>query len=114
MTSISTFNHEGLKMGIISSTGPGPVVEGTPEFTTFMFDQSRAKVGVWQVTPGAYRMEYGEKAYEVFTILEGVAEITEEGGEPRTYRAGDTVVLGANFHGIWRTIETVKKVFVSL
>lgn len=114
MSNISSFNQTNLKQGTVSDKGPGPIVAGSPEFTTFMFDQSRAKVGLWQVTLGSYRMEYGENAYEIFTILEGIVEIAEDGGETRTYRAGDTVVLRANFRGTWRTIETVTKVFVSL
>lgn len=114
MSKIASFNQQGLAHAASSSKGPGPTLEGSPEFTTFMFgDQSHAKLGVWQATPGVYRMEYAETAYEIFTILEGVTEITEEGGETKTYRAGDTVIINGNFRGTWRTIETVKKVFVS-
>ncbi len=114
MSKIGSFNQSDLGKGTVSDKGPGTVVAGTPEFTTFMYEQGRAKVGVWQVTQGSYRMEYGENAYEVFTLLEGVVEIAEDGGETKTYRAGETVIIRANFRGTWRTIETVKKVFVSL
>lgn len=114
MSNIRSFNQEDLARGHVSDKGPGPVVDGKPEFTTFMFDQTRAKVGVWQITSGSYRMEYGENAYEIFTILEGAVEITEDGQEPCIYNKGDTVIIGGNFRGTWRTIETVKKAFVSL
>ena len=41
-------------------------------------------------------------------VLDGVIELTEDGGETVTYRAGDSFVMKPGFTGTWRTIETVR------
>ncbi|TIQ41392.1 MAG: DUF861 domain-containing protein, partial [Mesorhizobium sp.] len=33
-------------------------------------------------------------------------------GETKTYRAGDSFVMKPGFVGVWRTIETVRKIYV--
>lgn len=114
MTQIASFNVDGLKTVTPSKKGPGAVLSGNPQFSTYMFSQERGKIGIWEITEGGYRMEYGENAYEIFTILEGTVEITEDGGAPITYTKGDTVVIRSNFKGNWRTIAPVRKMFVSL
>ena len=45
-------------------------------------------------------------------LLEGVVELTPEDGEPVTYKAGDCFVMKPGYRGLWRTIETVKKIYV--
>ncbi|KSV80800.1 cupin [Sinorhizobium fredii USDA 205] len=45
-------------------------------------------------------------------ILSGLVEIEEKGGETKTYRAGDSFVMKPGFVGVWRTIETVRKIYV--
>lgn len=41
-------------------------------------------------------------------------ELTEDGGTPRRFRAGDTFVLRPGFVGTWETIETVRKLWVAV
>jgi uncharacterized cupin superfamily protein len=43
-----------------------------------------------------------------------VIELTEDGGEPVTYRAGDSFVMKPGFTGTWRTIETVRKIYLTV
>ncbi|GHH88823.1 cupin domain-containing protein [Streptomyces capitiformicae] len=45
-------------------------------------------------------------------ILAGIVELTPEGGEPVVYRAGDSFVMKPGFVGVWKTIETVRKIYV--
>lgn len=93
---------------------PDRLVSGDPRFRTWAQDESRGgnvRTGVWEATPGETRSIKGESC-EFCHILEGVVEIAEDGGEVRTYRAGDSFVMKPGFTGIWRTIETVRKIYV--
>jgi uncharacterized cupin superfamily protein len=69
------------------------------------------RAGVWEVTPGAYRAIKGT-TWEFCSILSGVSEITEDGKEPVVMRAGDAFVMKPGFTGVWRCIETTRKVWV--
>lgn len=93
---------------------PERLIEGRPEFDTWAMDDSRdgsIKSGIWQATPGLTHSIKGE-TFEFCHILEGVVEITEQGGAPVTYRAGDSFVMKPGFVGTWRTLETVRKIYV--
>ncbi len=45
-------------------------------------------------------------------ILSGIIELTEQGQPPRIFRAGDSFVMKPGFVGVWKTIETVRKIYV--
>ena len=53
------------------------------------------------------------ETWEFCLILSGVAEITEDGHPPITYRAGDCFIMKPGYLGTWRTLETVRKVWVA-
>ena len=44
----------------------------------------------------------------------GIVELTPEGGEPVVYRAGDSFVMKPGFVDVWKTIETVRKIYVTV
>ncbi|GGZ31208.1 cupin domain-containing protein [Asticcacaulis endophyticus] len=69
------------------------------------------RAGIFESTPGTNRSIKGE-AWEFCAILSGVAEITEDDHEPITYRAGDYFIMKPGYTGTWRTIETVRKIWV--
>lgn len=98
-----------------SVSGPLPErhISGDPVFRTW--DQESAKgnisAGVWEASVGEYKSIKGE-AFEFCHIISGVVEITPDGGEPVRYSAGDSFVLKPGFEGVWKTIETVRKIFV--
>ncbi|MDQ0473455.1 cupin domain-containing protein [Labrys wisconsinensis] len=89
-------------------------ISGDPAFRTWLQDTSfdgKVKTGIWEATPGlTHAIKDG--VYEYCLILDGVVEIAEEGGETRTYRKGDSFVFKPGFRGTWRTVETVRKMFV--
>ncbi|WP_415184837.1 cupin domain-containing protein [Phaeovulum sp.] len=114
MSLITRIDPEGLGEGTVSHPTPDRLLEGNPVFTTWMIEDSAVQSGIWQATPGTHKMIRDNQTWELFTLLQGKVEITEEGGESATYQAGDTIVVRPNFRGTWRTIETVKKVFVSI
>jgi len=93
---------------------PDRLISGTPAFKTWAQDSSKAEkvvTGVWEASPGETHSIKGT-TFEFCHILSGVIEIEEAGGETRTFRAGDSFVMKPGFVGIWRTIETVRKVYV--
>ncbi|BAQ46296.1 MULTISPECIES: cupin domain-containing protein [Methylobacterium] len=93
---------------------PERLIAGSPSFKTWAQDESRGetvKTGIWEATPGESHSIKGT-TFEFCHILSGLVEIEEKGGETKTYRAGDSFVMKPGFVGVWRTIETVRKIYV--
>ncbi len=91
------------------------VLEGDIVCRNWDVDSARdgaVRAGVFESTPGVNRSIKGE-TWEFCYIVSGVAVITEDGHEPVTYRAGDCFILKPGYVGTWRTIETVRKVWVT-
>lgn len=89
------------------------LISGTPEHTTWNhIDDRGLYCGIWQSTPGAWRVIYDE--WEYCRILEGVSKLTAEDGTEITVRAGDSFTIPAGFRGIWEVIETTRKDYVIL
>lgn len=101
---------------VLSAPLPERLIAGTPAFRTWAQDEAcggRVKTGVWEATPGETRSIKGE-TFEFCHILAGVVEITPDGGAPVTYRAGDSFVMKPGFTGVWKTIETVRKIYLTV
>ena len=99
-----------------STPVPERLIAGTPAFKTWAQDAAKddtIKTGVWEATPGETRSIKGE-TFEFCHILAGVIEITPDGGEPVVYRAGDSFVMKPGFTGVWKTIETVRKIYITV
>lgn len=100
----------------LSEATPERLVSGTPSFKTWAIDSSRndeVHTGIWEATPGVTHSIKGELC-EFCYILSGVVEITEQGGEPAIFKAGDSFVMKPGFVGTWHTIETVRKIYVTV
>ncbi|THF52347.1 cupin domain-containing protein [Allorhizobium terrae] len=91
---------------------PEKVLDGDPRFLTWNLEDAGngLHAGVWQSTPGTWRVSYDE--WEYFSILEGHSILTEEGGEPVHLRAGDRMIIQPGFNGIWQVVETTRKDYV--
>ncbi|WP_237152204.1 cupin domain-containing protein [Oryzibacter oryziterrae] len=93
---------------------PERLIAGAPTFKTWALDEAKdGKVltGIWLATPGETRSIKGE-VFEFCYILDGLVEITPDGGVPVTYRAGDSFLMKPGFTGVWKTVETVRKIYV--
>jgi uncharacterized protein len=93
--------------------GPAPdrLISGNPRFTTWNLEEADGLyAGVWQATPGKWRIVYDE--WEYFHIIEGHSIVTEDGGAPIHLRAGDRLILRPGFKGSWEVIETTRKDYV--
>jgi len=116
MSLLKTIEHNPSESPKESVADPEKLIEGNPQFKSWPFDSAkddRVKTGVWQATPGLTRSIKGE-TFELCYVLEGVIELTPDGGEPVTYKAGDSFVMKPGYTGTWRTIETVKKIYVTV
>ncbi|MEJ5084646.1 cupin domain-containing protein [Brucella pseudogrignonensis] len=92
---------------------PERVLSGDPRFLTWNFEEStdgKLFAGIWESSPGKWRIEYDE--WEFCHILAGHSVLTEEGGEARTLKAGDSFVIQPGFKGTWDVIETTRKEYV--
>jgi uncharacterized cupin superfamily protein len=115
MTHMLTFTDEGDLGAITPEYGaPAPerLISGDPQFTTWNIEEAEGGIyaGIWQSTPGKWRIEYDE--WEYFQILEGHSVVTEEGAEPVHLRKGDRLILRPGFKGSWEVIETTRKDYV--
>lgn len=118
MSFLVTVNTRPTTTPVEAKSAPERLVSGDPAFLTWALDVSRAEArdgkvhtGVWQATPGETISIKGE-TFEFCHILEGHIEIEEDGRAPVAYRAGDSFIMKPGFRGIWRTIETVRKIYV--
>ena len=78
---------------------PDRLISGDPKFRTWNVEERDGGLyaGIWEATPGKWRIVYDE--WEFCHILSGVSVVTEDGGEARTVRAGDSFVLEARLQG---------------
>ena len=95
---------------------PDRLIEGAPTFRTWVLDEvlaggSRIDSGIWEATPGTTKSIKGE-AFEFCHILSGRAEITEDGGATYAFGAGDSFLMKPGFTGQWKTLETLRKIYV--
>ena len=90
---------------------PEKVISGDPVFTTWNAeDRDGLYCGIWQSTPGKWRISYDE--WEYCRILSGRSVITDENGAEHPLGPGDSFVLRPGFRGTWEVIETTRKDYV--
>lgn len=97
----------------ITRPAPDRLIAGNPVHTTWNVEQRGSLyAGIWQSTPGAWRIRYDE--WEYCRILSGLSILTEDGQPPETVQAGDSFLLRPGFAGIWEVVETTTKEYVIL
>ncbi|SCX23862.1 hypothetical protein DSM25558_3445 [Agrobacterium sp. DSM 25558] len=95
---------------------PERLISGNPSFKTWALDDCRdgtVHTRIWEATPGETHSIKGT-TYEFCHIISGVIELEEKDGDTVTYRAGDSFMMKPGFVGVWRTIETVRKIYVTV
>lgn len=91
---------------------PERVISGAPKFRTWNVEEQEHGLyaGIWESTPGKWRVEYDE--WEYCRILSGVSVITPDEGEAFRVGAGDSFILRPGFKGAWEVLETTRKEYV--
>lgn len=92
---------------------PDRVLAGNPTFRSWNIeecDDGRLFSGVWESTPGKWRTTYEE--WEYCHILSGHCVLTDEAGNARAYKAGDSFIIQPGFKGTWEILETTRKQYV--
>lgn len=112
MTHLFRVTREGAEPEI-SRPDPDKVLAGDPVHSTWNLEESGTLYcGLWQSTPGKWRISYAE--WEYVHILQGVSVLTDAGGQETVLRAGDSFVIRPGFEGTWEVLETTLKDYVIL
>lgn len=95
----------------ISRPDPARLLAGDPVHSTWALeDRDGLFCGLWQSTPGVWRVQYDE--WEYMRIRSGVSILTDAAGHAVTLRAGDAHIIRPGFSGTWEVVETTLKDYV--
>jgi uncharacterized cupin superfamily protein len=97
----------------VSRPSADRLLDGQPEQTTrnFFSDASgQFFAGVWESTPGRWRVSYTEN--EFCHITRGRVRIEDSRGIAREFGVGDSFVIPAGFSGTWQVLEPMSKLYV--
>lgn len=90
---------------------PSRLVSGDPVHRSWVTDEGEGLMaGIWESTPGAWRVAYDE--WEYCRILAGRSVLTSDTGEVMDVGPGDSFVIRPGFTGVWEVVETTRKDFV--
>jgi uncharacterized cupin superfamily protein len=97
----------------VSKPPPDRVLSGDPQHTArnyFSDTTGQLFAGVWESTPGRWRVTYTEN--EFCHITHGTVTIEATDGTRCSFTAGDSFVIPAGFSGVWHVIEPLRKLYV--
>ncbi len=95
----------------VTRPDPTKVLAGDPVHTTWnVEDRDGLYCGIWQSTPGKWRISYDE--WEYCRILSGRSVLTGADGHARHVGPGDSFVIRPGFCGTWEVLETTTKDYV--
>ncbi len=95
----------------IERPDPAKVLAGDPVHTTWNLEEvDGLYCGLWQSTPGKWKLTYAE--WEYVYIHQGHSVLTDAAGHATHLRAGDSYIIRPGFDGTWEVIETTLKDYV--
>ena len=95
----------------VSRPDPEKVLAGDPVHSTWpREDRNGLYAGMWQTTPGKWRISYAE--WEYVYIHAGHSILTDQHGTVTHLRAGDSFIIRPGFEGTWDCVETTLKDYV--
>jgi uncharacterized cupin superfamily protein len=89
------------------------LLAGTPRqgVQNFFSDKTgQFHCGVWESTPGRWRVSYTEN--EFCHVTRGRVRIADQHGCTKEFGPGDSFVIPAGFKGEWEVLEAMKKLYV--
>ena len=110
MSMIARVTREGITPEI-TRPDADRLISGDPVHTTWSVEeQGGTYCGLWQSTPGKWRVNFTE--WEYVHIHSGHSVVTDETGTATHLRAGDSYILKVGFKGTWEVLETTLKDYV--
>lgn len=110
MTLVQRVTRDGV-LPETSRPDPAKVISGDPIHTTWSLEATDGLyAGLWQSTPGKWRVSYTE--WEYFHILSGHSILTAADGSVTPLQPGDSLILRPGFEGEWEVVETTLKDYV--
>jgi uncharacterized cupin superfamily protein len=110
MTLLQRVTREGTQPEI-TRPDPDKVTQGDPVHTTWNLDEvDGLYAGIWQSTPGAWKVSYAE--WEYIYIHSGHSILRARDGTATHLRAGDSYLIRPGFEGVWEVVETTLKDYV--
>jgi uncharacterized cupin superfamily protein len=97
----------------VSKPSPDRLLGGDPQQTArnyFSDATSQFFAGVWESTPGRWRVRYTEN--EFCHITAGEVRIESHSGEAWVFKTGDSFVIPSGFSGIWHVTQSLRKLYV--
>lgn len=95
----------------VSRPDPTRLVSGDPVHRTWNLEERDGLyAGIWESTPGAWRIAYDE--WEYCRILSGRSVLRPDDGAPFEVGPGDSFVIRPGFAGIWEVLATTRKDYV--
>jgi hypothetical protein len=99
--------------GVEERPAPDRIVAGDPVHMTWNLEEEDGLYcGLWQSTPGAWRVDYAE--WEYIRIQSGHSILRGDDGSVTHLRAGDSWIIRPGFAGVWEVVETTLKDYVIL
>lgn len=97
----------------IERPDPEKVIAGDPVHTTWNIeDDNGLYSGLWQSTPGTWRVSYAE--WEYVFIHEGHSILRGDDGSETHLHPGDSWIIRPGFSGTWEVVVTTLKDYVIL
>jgi uncharacterized cupin superfamily protein len=95
----------------VSRPDPEKLISGDPVHTTWNLEETDGLYcGLWQSTPGKWRVSYSE--WEYFHIQSGYSILTSADETVTQLHAGDSLIIRPGFAGTWEVVETTLKDYV--
>lgn len=110
MTPIQRVSRDGTAPDI-SRPDKAKVISGDPVHSTWNLEvRDGLYAGLWQSTPGKWRVSYSE--WEYFRILSGYSLLTGTDGSVTQLHPGDSLIIRPGFEGTWEVVQTTLKDYV--
>jgi uncharacterized cupin superfamily protein len=96
----------------VSKPASDRLLQGDPQQRTsnyFSDSTGRFFAGVWESSPGRWRVRYTEN--EFCHITRGRIRIESAAGQSWTFGPGASFVIPAGFEGIWEVLEPAAKLY---
>lgn len=110
MTLIQRVSRDGTAPEI-GAPEPDRLISGNPVHSTWNLEERDGLYcGLWQSTPGKWRVKYSE--WEYFRILSGYSLLTSTDGTITQLHPGDSLIIRPGFEGTWEVVQTTLKDYV--